>query len=186
MDKNLYRHSSTWGGCSEGLDAFRFFLNRTSYVLSFRMVFFYLLCDHELDFFHRLNICENSINQSIQSINQTAIDVSSANPARSPVVRRLTFPPFTGRIIMLTRFRRCVQTILWTPGQISTRLSLTDLSGNNEQADARGTVELVSRDQIMILRRERQKGKKNMFPVLQLWPRVVADYFIRFTHHTPL
>ena len=36
-------------------------VENTSYVVSFRMVFF-LPCDHGLDFCHQLILCENSIN----------------------------------------------------------------------------------------------------------------------------
>ena len=40
-------------------------MESTSYVLSFRIVFF-LPCDNGLDFLHELDLYENSINQSNQ------------------------------------------------------------------------------------------------------------------------
>ena len=45
-------------------------MESTSYVLSFRMVFF-LPCDHGLDFLH--NLCENSTNRS-KTLNVNRLD----------------------------------------------------------------------------------------------------------------
>ena len=54
----LYWHSSTWGGCSEGLDAFRFFLNSINintleYLFCFvSQVLFFFLCRPPLHVLH--------------------------------------------------------------------------------------------------------------------------------------
>ena len=54
-------------------------MESTSYVFSFRMVFF-LPCDHELDFGINLLLCENSINQSKTAL--TGINYNSLRGKR--------------------------------------------------------------------------------------------------------